>query len=129
MPARSHSNALLAKAEKQLQLGEMQKAIDLCQQVLSKKPRHPEANTLMMHATQASGDLKSAYHYARQALATDQNNPEYLLSTALILHEAKKSDEAIVLAKRVLEIDSQFSDAYLFLGELHHQLLDHDQAL
>ena len=106
------SEALLDQAEGALDAGEPEKALDLCNQVLSRSPQHPGANFVKGDALRVIGDLAEAANAYRNAALAHPRHAASWASLALTSFEILDFEEARRAVSRAVREDPRNPEAW-----------------
>lgn len=120
-PAEETVEALLDQAEEALDEGDVDRALELCREVLSENPRHPGALFVAADAERSLGDLERAeagYRTVTQ-LATD-HSPAWS-GLASVLFDQLRFGDARVAALRALRADTHNAEAAHVRGLLRER--------
>lgn len=118
-----------AKAKELRQLGQIDRAIQLFEELLKQNPDNGPVRTRLAEALLAAGRRDESLALYRQAAERrpDFEFARFQLASALL--NQGRFDEGRAELERVLAIDSRFSDAWLTLAELAHRRGDSDEEL
>lgn len=120
-PAEETAETLLDQAEEALDDGDIDRALELCREVLSENPRHPGALFVAADAERSLGDLERAevgYRTVTQ-LATD-HSPAWS-GLASVLFDQLRFGDARVAALRALRADNHNPEAAHVRGLLRER--------
>ena len=103
---------LLDQAEAALDSGESEKALDLCNQALTRSPRHPGANFVKGDALRVLGALEEAADAYRAAALSQPHHAASWASLALTSFEILDFEEARRAVSRAVREDPRNPEAW-----------------
>lgn len=94
-----------------------------------KEPTGDEyAHTILAQMAFLKGDIEKAKDHVYQGLLKDPDSAYLNLFMSSILKEKGEIDEAVLYAKRAVNINSQYTDAYVQLGDLYMLKKEEEKA-
>lgn len=122
---RCHPTSTLALANlagKALARGELDRAETLSQQALAADPNHPESLANLGAIAHHRRDLARAEQYYERARALRPNFATNLRNLGMLWHEQGRSQDALPLVQRAVELDGEYLDGRTLLVTLYQQL-------
>ena len=112
--------------------GEMEEALGLCNQVLSKVPKHPEALASKALILEKQGHHDAAWECLAPMVAGNVVTPSAAIVYAKLAPKYGSADRAIYLLKTTLSRESwapsQRQEMYFALGDINDKIGDYDSA-
>ncbi|GHV16468.1 hypothetical protein AGMMS49938_16510 [Fibrobacterales bacterium] len=109
-------------------MGEFENAERTVESAYQKNPEETDFLVYLGDIYRLNKDYSSAISAYREAVALKPNDKELLYKLADCLAEDKKNFLAIDILNRVLQMDSNFTDAAIFLGNLSFEAAWFDRA-
>jgi len=111
------ASRLLARAQSELQSGNVDAATLTLSNVLTLAPDSAEAVRLLAIATQNSGDYAKAAEYFRRALAVWPDDADLHIGLGVALYQTSDVNEAILHLRRACELAPESASAWYNLAE------------
>lgn len=103
---------LFQHAVQALQSKNSQRAVDLCQQILTLQPNHADALHIQGLAAKQLNNFSLAEHSFKESLNSAPNQPFVLSNYATLLMNLNRINEAEVLFEKSLQLDANNIDAW-----------------
>lgn len=107
---------ILIEAHKSYRAKQYGKAEDLCNQMLSADPSHPDALHLMGALHIRRGKNEEAVHLIERAIFQNRNSAEYYTNLAVALQNLGRNEEAISTSLQALSLNPRNFSAYNTMG-------------
>ena len=98
------------------QVGQLQQAEQICQQILRDFPKHAETLHLLGIIAHQVGDYRIATSLIAQAIEIDPNQSSFFYNVGNALREQGRLDESIDAYQQAIEIQPDHADAHKNLG-------------
>jgi len=109
-------SGILIQAKKHHRAGQFDRSEDLCRQILSAEPFHPDALHLLGMIYIQRGRNEEAVHFIERALGQNKNSAEYCANLAVALQNLGRNEEAIAASLRALSLDPRNFSAHNTMG-------------
>ncbi|MEQ1503751.1 MAG: tetratricopeptide repeat protein, partial [Myxococcota bacterium] len=116
--------SLLDQAEEALDDGDIDRALELCREVLAENPRHPGALFVAADAERSLGDLERAEVGYRSVTQLAADHSPAWSGLASVLFDQLRFDDARVAALRALRADPHNPEAAHVRGMLRERRAD-----
>jgi len=123
------TKALLEQAGRLQRAGQWQQAAALCQQVLSREPRQPQASLLLGLIAQQHGQHAQALTCFTATLGADPGLAAAHLLQGLSLRALDRATEALAAFRAALGVEPKFAEAYHQLGNTLKHLRRFPEAI
>ena len=94
----------LEQAHKLFVAGHLDKAAQLCTQIVSQRPRLPEAHNLLAAIVHAQGNSAAAIKSMQRAINLNGNNAQFYANLGEMERQRGKLPQALVALRRAVEI-------------------------
>ena len=111
------------------QMGQLQRAEEIYQQILTHHSQNAEALHLLGVIAYQVGKYRRATCLITQAIEIDSSRSSFFNNLGLVLLERKKYEEAIQAFQRALEIQPDYAEAYNNLGVTFKKNRDFEEAV
>ncbi|RKY88251.1 hypothetical protein DRQ09_03165 [candidate division KSB1 bacterium] len=114
----------IREAEKLIENNQLREAVKKLEKIIENDRKNPEAFYLLGETYRRLGTLNDRLNSSRalkEALKLDPENTKYLLSYGLLKKRQGFKAEAEYTFKKIVKIDSTFSEAYHQLGLMHYK--------
>ena len=112
----------------ELQKNDFKRALDLCLVALDSFPSNPKLLINCGNIFKILGNSPRAVDYYKKSLDYFESKEAYN-NLSVIYIESNKNEEAIDMAKRAIEIDSGYDDAFYNLSLAQHRQEDFNNAI
>ncbi len=106
----------LKEAQYQFKARQFDRAISAGQKVLKDAPDNADSLTIIGLSLEQQGKLDEAFHYLKQAVATEPDNVAYLINLAGLFETNNELEQAQGIAEHVINLAPEFDKAYSLLG-------------
>ena len=110
----------LEHAHKLLLAGQLDKAAQLCTQIVSQRPRLPEAHNLLAAILHAQGNSAAAIKSMQRAINLNGNNAQFHANLGEMERQRGKLPQALVALRRAVGLDPKSPQAFNNLGIVHY---------
>ena len=100
------------------QVGQLQQAEQICQQILRDFPKHAETLHLLGLIAHQVGDYRIATSLIAQAIEIDPNQSSFFYNVGNALREQGRLDESVDAYQQTIHIQPDHADAYNNLGNV-----------
>ncbi len=119
----------LEQANQLLQQGQIQPAVQLCQNILAQDETCAPAYSIMGDILRRMGNHSSAEKFLDLALKFDENNPAYRIQKSQALYSQERAKEALAEIDAVIARYPQHAIAHLLRGDYLINLKRYDDAI
>lgn len=119
----------LEKASQFAEAGQVQPAVQLCQQILAEDETYAPAYGLMSDILRRMGNYPSAEKFINLAVRFDDANPSYRIQKAQTLYSLNRVDEALKELDTLLRRFPNLAVAHLLTGDFLLQQKKYEEAL
>ena len=127
-PGSAAHAALIARAARSLDAGDMAVAIDICERLLTALPSDARAIQLFAVVLMRRGDLAGAIQMMQSAAEAAPKDAEIWRNLGAMLGQQNRSREAVDAFSRALELDGSDGSIYAQLGMALEQIDRADEA-
>lgn len=107
---------IFIEAQKNYRAGQLQRAENLCRQILSAEPSHPKVLHLLGMIHIQRGRNEEAVHFIERAICQNKNSAEYYTNLAIALQNLGRNEEAILTSLQALSLNPINFSAYNTMG-------------
>lgn len=122
------SNNLAERAQACLDVGDLQQAIKLFDELRSNEPDNAEAWLMSGALLGETGATEEAEAFIQKAVAINPNYPEAYLTLAYLQKASGALEESYDSVRKALEIDSNYDEAWVYLGVICCDLCRFEEA-
>jgi tetratricopeptide (TPR) repeat protein len=108
--------------------GQLQKAAQLCSQIVAQRPRMADAHNLLAAILHAQGKAAEAVKSMQRAIHLNGNNAQFYSNLGEMERQRGKLPEALVALRRALNIDPNSPTVRNNLGIAHYDRGEFDEA-
>ena len=119
----------LEHAHKLLVAGQLDKAAQLCSQIVSQRPRMPEAHNLLAAILHAQGNSAAAIKSMQRAINLNGNNAQFYANLGEMERQRGKLPQALVALRRAVALDPKSAQALNNLGIVHYDRREFAEAV
>ncbi|HZZ79052.1 MAG TPA: tetratricopeptide repeat protein, partial [Gemmataceae bacterium] len=120
---------LLALAEEFVNDGDWRQAIDACNAIVQREPKHIDARVYLGLAFAGQGDSDRAIATIEEAFAQDRDNARRCVALAWVLERKNDPNAAVAMLSKAIAIDPKNAHAHDFLGEIRRKMGDVNGAV
>ncbi|MDX1431332.1 MAG: tetratricopeptide repeat protein [Gammaproteobacteria bacterium] len=121
-PSGADPGALLARAERAFDAGDLAGAEQAFRRLAEISPAHPDALNGLGVVARHRGDLRGAIEYFERALTADPSRDYVLRNLVMVLHAAGRLHDASRRAAELVAAAPERADAHCVLGRLQMEL-------
>jgi tetratricopeptide (TPR) repeat protein len=121
-------NRAMEQAHKLYVAGQLDKAAQLCSQIVSQRPRMAEAHNLMAAILHAQGNSAAAVKSMQRAIHLNANNAQFFSNLGEMERQRGKLPEALVALRRAVSLNPQSPQALNNLGIVHYDRNEFEEA-
>jgi tetratricopeptide (TPR) repeat protein len=114
--------------ERYRQAGQLSAAADLCRQLLSAQPNHPDVLHVLGIVAHQGGDAAAAIDLIKKAIKANGNVPLYHSNLGEISRQAGRLEEAVSAGRRAVELQPNYPQALNNLGIAYYDQEKYEEA-
>ncbi len=124
----NYSNAILARAQSMIALGESDAAMRYLEKQCKQHPRNKRLGISYARYLIQFGKLQDAQHQFEQLVQVFPEDGDLVLSLALLSWENKLEDDAVQYFNQLINMNYRTEEAYLYLARIAESRKQYDEA-